>query len=86
MKSSIVVRVGGRGSVWDGTATEDDSTESRCDVCQRNVDVTASVTSDGTAPFACKDCLRQRLEAMTLASWQLTAPNRNGLPWGKISG
>ncbi|MBX3126688.1 MAG: hypothetical protein KF718_08215 [Polyangiaceae bacterium] len=82
----IVVRVGGRGSVVDGAASEDPAQASSCDLCGVSAAVTASVTTDGSAPFACKDCLRARLEAMTLSQWQLAEPNPSGLPWGKISG
>jgi hypothetical protein len=40
---------------------------------------------EGDAPFACKSCLRGRLEAITVAMWELKAPPP-GLPWGKVSG
>ena len=49
----------------------------------------ASVTPQAAGPFACKDCLRQRLEAMTVASWMMREAERGqvgGLPWGKVSG
>lgn len=70
----------------DGEATEDRSTRARCDLCDGSVDVVVSVTPDAQGPFACKECLRKRLEAVTVASWELRDPSDRGLPWGKFSG
>ncbi len=70
----------------DRESKRDESTKARCDLCDQSVDVVVSVTPDPRGPFACKACLRQRLEAITVASWELRDPNDRGLPWGKISG
>ena len=43
----------------------------------------ASVTASGAGVFACKDCLRVRLEAMTVGAYLLKP--RATLPWGKIT-
>jgi hypothetical protein len=83
-KSSIEVRVHGRGSARDATPTEDTSVVARCDLCGETDDVVASVGPGGSAPFACKGCLRERLEAMTLGVWIFR--ESKGLPWGRISG
>jgi hypothetical protein len=83
--ASIEVRVTGKGSVVDGQKNVDTNTKAACDLCQQETDVVASVSVAGGAPFACKDCLRQRLEAMTVSSWMLRE-NTNALPWGKVSG
>ena len=85
-KSSIVVRVNGQGSVRDASPTEDKSTVGRCDLCGSVDDAVASVGLEGGAPFACKSCLRERLEAMTVGLWMFREPASTGLPWGKISG
>ncbi|MCZ7677437.1 MAG: hypothetical protein M5U28_01130 [Sandaracinaceae bacterium] len=86
MSSIIEVRVAGRGTVRDGEATEDRSTSARCDLCETAVDVVVSVTKEAGGPFACKACLRKRLEAVTVAAWELRDPSDRGLPWGKFSG
>jgi hypothetical protein len=43
-----------------------------------------SVTPDANGPFACKSCMRTRLEAITVAVYELR--EGSGLPWGKVSG
>jgi hypothetical protein len=83
--ANIEVRVTGKGAVVDGQKSVDASTKASCDLCQQETDVVASVSVSGGQPFACKDCLRQRLEAMTVSSWMLREPS-NALPWGKVSG
>ncbi|MEZ4225726.1 MAG: hypothetical protein R3B13_32540 [Polyangiaceae bacterium] len=86
MKRDVMVRVGGRGTVVDGIAAEDESVTAVCDLCGQSGDATVSVSKDGDAPFACKNCLRERLEAMTLSLYLLAPGGNGGLPWGKISG
>ena len=84
MGSSIEVRITGKGSVRDGDETEDTSMQATCDLCGEGVDAVASCSPAGDAPFACKACLRRRLEAMTVGAWQLR--DSTGIPWGKFSG
>lgn len=91
MGATIEVRIGGQGSVRDGSVTRDKSQSARCDLCNLEVDAVASTTATGSAPFACKSCLRSRLEAMTVGSYMLrdggeAEPKSSGLPWGKVSG
>ncbi len=86
MKSIIEVKVAGRGTVRAGEAPADASTEARCGLCGESADVVVSVTPDADGPFACKACLRGRLEAITVATWELRQPSDQGLPWGKFSG
>jgi hypothetical protein len=86
MASSIEVRVAGRGHVRDGAKSENAAMEARCDLCGTSVDAVVSVTAEANGPFACKACLRGRLEAITVASWELRQPTDRGLPWGKFSG
>ena len=83
---TIEVRVGARGRVRDGEPTLDDATSARCDLCGEEKDVVVSVAREADGAFGCKDCLRSRLEATTVASWLLREPKERGLPWGKISG
>lgn len=70
----------------DGEEKRDPGMEARCDLCAEVVDAVASMAAGGGAPFACKACLRSRLEAMTVAQWTLREPGEAGLPWGKICG
>ncbi len=84
-KPAIEVRVHGRGSVKDGDARREPELEARCDLCKATVDAVVSVGVAGP-PFACKSCLRERLESVTVALFLLKEPREAGLPWGKISG
>jgi len=86
MSGIIEVRVGGRGSVRDGKKQVDSSTSSRCELCNAEADAVASVAPEGRGPFVCKSCLRMRLEAITVALYELREPGNTGLPWGKVSG
>ena len=80
---SIEVRVTGLGTVRDGEVLRDPTTVARCDVCGNGVPLVVSVGST----FACKECIRLRLDATSIAAWQLRTPGDDrGLPWGKISG
>jgi hypothetical protein len=83
--ATIEVRVGGHGSVRAGVKRVDGATQSICDLCGSETDAVVSISQGGDAPFACKSCLRGRLEAITVAMWELKAPPP-GLPWGKVSG
>jgi hypothetical protein len=84
---SIEVHVAGRGRVRDGERIVDDEQIAHCDLCRTDTDVVVSTTGDASGPFACRGCLRSRLEATTLAVYLLQEPGpAAGLPWGKISG
>ncbi len=85
MASGIEVRVQGKGVEKDGHTTKSASQAAHCDLCGTDVDMVASTGAGGTGPFGCKSCLRERLEAMTLARWHLRDPGE-GTPWGKVSG
>ena len=84
--SKIEVRIARRGLVKDGAATHDVAQGAHCDLCGEEVDAVASTSSEGGGPFACKACLRGRLEAMTVGTWLLRDAGDAGLPWGKVSG
>lgn len=86
MAGSIEVRIAGRGSVRDGNVTRDGKQAAKCELCGQDADAVASTTAAGGSPFACKGCLRTRLEAMTVGTWQLRDAEDGGLPWGKVSG
>lgn len=84
MASTIEVRVAGSGTVRAGDKTLDPATKAHCDLCDGEDDVVVSTSVEGGGPFACRACLRRRLEATTIAMYELK--NSAGLPWGKISG
>jgi hypothetical protein len=86
MSSPIEVRVHGRGRVRGGSPEPDGSVEAKCDLCGVQTDAVASVAPEGRGPFACKSCLRERLEGITVSLFMLKEPGGPGLPWGKISG
>jgi len=85
---SIEVHVAGRGRVHDGEKTVSPDQSAQCDLCGKPSQVVVSLSpsvSGGT--FGCRDCLRTRLEATTVATYLLQEPaSSGGLPWGKISG
>jgi hypothetical protein len=83
----IEVRIAGRGRVRDGHKTADPDQIAHCDLCDETSEVVVSTTDAPEGPFSCRDCLRTRLEATTIAVWQLQeAGGETALPWGKISG
>jgi hypothetical protein len=83
----IDVRVHGRGVVRGETAVEDASIAAVCAECDVEKEAVASVGTKGY--FLCADCLRARLDALSVARFVLRSDGRApsaGLPWGKISG
>lgn len=82
---SIEVHIAGRGRVRDGETTMDEAQKAHCGLCGKDTDVVVSVALDDGERFGCRDCLRARLEATTVAAYLLQAPG-GGLPWGRISG
>lgn len=83
MAAGIEVRVHERGVVRGDEVREDAATRAACGLCGREVDSVAAVTAD---VFACATCLRERLEAMSVARWRMKELRPQGLPWGKVSG
>jgi hypothetical protein len=80
---SIEVRIAGKGVVANEALTKDESIDARCGVCGQNCDLVVSLTAD---LYACRDCLRARLDASSVAAWRLREPSKAGLPWGSIAG
>ncbi len=77
----ISVKIHHRGVVRGDAVTDDAATEALCGLCGGTQAVVASIGELD----ACPDCLRARLEAMSVARYLLKAEGA-GLPWGKISG
>jgi hypothetical protein len=82
-KTPIEVRVHERGTLSGDQPSEDPNTLARCDLCGAETEAVASLSAGA---FACKVCLRERLEAITVGLFMLKGGAAKGLPWGKISG
>lgn len=81
---SIDVRVTGGGTISNGELRVDTSTVARCTLCAREVEASASI---GEGISACAACLRDRLDALSVARFRLRRESHSGsLPWGKVTG
>jgi hypothetical protein len=80
--SAIDVHVTGGGTISNGEMKIDSSTKARCALCARDVEAAASI---GNA-FACGSCLRERLDALSVARFRLRESRSSSLPWGKVTG
>jgi hypothetical protein len=79
--AGITVKVAGRGSVAGEVVTRDPATAARCDACGAEVDLVVSIAG----VWVCKPCIRVRLDATSVAAWQLR-DGGPGLPWGSSAG
>jgi hypothetical protein len=87
MAGVIEVRVGGRGIVRGDESTVDAQVRSRCSLCSAEAETVASISAPGgTEMYACPNCLRERLDAISVGRWRLRDGQSAGLPWGKLSG
>jgi hypothetical protein len=84
--SAVEVRIHGQGTVAGGQPHRDESARAACEACGNVTDAVVSTGPNGSRPFLCKSCLRERLEQITLALWMFRDQGQKGLPWGKISG
>lgn len=80
--SSIDVHVSQAGSIIAGELRADPTTIAKCSICSRDVDATAAIGS----LTACASCLRERLDALSVARFRLYEPKSSGTPWGKVTG
>lgn len=80
--AAIDVHVSQRGSILGGELHADSALVARCTLCARDVESSAAL---GTLGFACAPCLRERLDALSVARFRLTE-SRSGTPWGKVTG
>lgn len=80
--SAIEVQVTGGGSIDGGELRIDAATRARCTLCARDVEAAAAI-GDG---FACAPCLRERLDALSVARFRLRESRSGSLPWGKVTG
>lgn len=81
---SIDVQVSGAGVVTNGAVSADPSTVARCSLCAKQVDACVAIGSDRTA---CAACLRDRLDALSVARFRLHNDREpRSIPWGKVTG
>jgi len=81
---SIDVQVSGGGTVTNGAVHLDPTMKASCSLCTKPVDVSVTIGPDRTA---CAQCLRDRLDAISVARFRLqdsSAPK--SIPWGKVTG
>jgi DNA-directed RNA polymerase subunit RPC12/RpoP len=81
--STIDVHVSKGGRIERGELIADAQTVARCTLCGREVDAAASLGDRG---YACAPCLRERLDALSVARFRLRESKSGALPWGKVTG
>ncbi len=79
---SIDVLVTGGGTISNGKLSADPSAVARCTVCSKQVEAAASL---GPGLTACAPCLRDRLDALSVARFRLQESG-GPIPWGKVTG
>jgi hypothetical protein len=80
---SIDVHVTGGGSVSNGVLRLDASAVAQCNLCSREVEAAVTI---GHAGSACAACLRDRLDALSVARFRLRGSGTGSIPWGKVTG
>lgn len=80
--SGIDVHVTGGGVISNGAVKPDPKAVAKCTICSKDVDAAASI-GDGTA---CAVCLRERLDALSVARFRLGGSGSGSIPWGKVTG
>ena len=83
----IEVRVAGRGVVCGDSVVADATVVAPCSMCGRDAEAVVSLADKdgGRAMFACPNCIRSRLDALSVGRYRLRDPG-TGLPWGKVAG
>lgn len=82
MMAAIDVHVSQGGSIVGGEVRHDVRLVARCTLCGHDVESSASLTA---GQFACAPCLRDRLDALSVARFRLKESG-SGTPWGKVTG
>ena len=80
---SIDVHVTGGGIISNGEVRSDPNAVAHCSLCSREVEAAATLAA-GTS--ACAACLRDRLDALSVARFRLRESRTGSLPWGKVTG
>lgn len=79
---SIDVHVTRGGIIKNGDVQTDPSVVARCTICAKEVDASVTIGDD----TACAACLRDRLDALSVARFRLKESRSSVLPWGKVTG
>lgn len=80
--TAIDVHVSHGGTIVGGDVRPDPKLVARCSLCTRTVESSASLQAGA---FACAPCLRERLDALSVARFRLKESG-SGTPWGKVTG
>lgn len=80
---SIDVHVTGGGTISNGELRADPSAVARCSLCNKEVEASAAISAGMSA---CAPCLRDRLDALSVARFRLRESRSGSLPWGKVTG
>ena len=80
---SIDVQVSGGGTITNGVVSADPTTSAKCSLCSKQVDACVGIGPDRTA---CAACLRDRLDALSVARFRLHDSGPRSIPWGKVTG
>ena len=80
--AAIDVHVSKVGSIVAGQVRAEEKLVARCALCERDVDSAAALAG---GQFACAPCLRERLDALSVARFRLVESG-SGTPWGKSAG
>lgn len=78
----IDVHVSQGGSIVGGEVRADAKMVARCALCGSDVESSAALSG---GQFACAPCLRERLDALSIARFRLKESG-SGTPWGKVTG
>ncbi len=81
--AAIDVHVSRGGSIVQGELRTDPSVVARCALCASDVEAAASLSGEA---FACAPCLRERLDALSVARFRLRESATGSIPWGKVTG
>jgi hypothetical protein len=81
--AKIDVHVSRGGSIVEGEVRADPTLVARCALCAREVDAAATLAK---GELACAACLRERLDAISVARFRLRESSSGSLPWGKVTG
>lgn len=81
--SSIDVHVTGGGTISNGELRADATAVAKCTLCGKDVEASAAIGKDASA---CAPCLRDRLDALSVARFRLRESRSGSLPWGKVTG
>lgn len=80
--TAIDVQVSNGGSIVGGDVRPDPKLVARCSLCTREVESSALLAAGA---YACAPCLRERLDALSVARFRLKESG-SGTPWGKVTG